>query len=92
MSLKGVVGMMVRTAVPMVLLWGERGLMIYNDIYAVLTQGVNKMALPVAVAWPEIAEWNLDMLAKVRGGHVETFENTEMTLHRGGREDKVFSA
>lgn len=89
-SLKGVVGMMLRSAVPMVLLWGERGLMIYNDEYAVLTQGVNKQALPVDEAWPEIAEWNLDMLRKVRGGHVETFRNMEMTLHRHGRADRIF--
>lgn len=89
-ALKGVVGMMLRTPVPMVVLWGEQGLMIYNDGYAVLTQGINKMALPVADAWPEIADWNTDMLRKVRAGHVETFRNTEFVLHRHGRQDTIF--
>jgi PAS domain S-box-containing protein len=84
------VGMMVRSPAAMVLLWGERGLMIYNDAYAVLTQGVNKIALPVAEAWPEIADWNTDMLRKVRGGHVETFRNQRMVLHRHGREDVIY--
>ncbi|RYF96432.1 MAG: hypothetical protein EON94_16285, partial [Caulobacteraceae bacterium] len=66
------VGMMIRSPAAMVLVWGEQGLMIYNDAYAVLTQGVNKIALPVAEAWPEISDWNADMLRKVRGGHVQT--------------------
>ncbi|NJC05347.1 PAS domain S-box-containing protein [Sphingomonas kaistensis] len=82
--------MMIRSPAAMVLLWGEQGLMIYNDAYAVLTQGVNKMALPVAEAWPEIADWNADMLRKVRGGHVETFRNQRMVLHRHGRQDVIY--
>lgn len=89
-GLKGMVGMIIRSPAAMVLLWGEQGLMIYNDAYAVLTQGVNKMALPVADAWPEIAEWNADMLRKVRGGHVETFQNQRMVLHRHGRQDTIY--
>ncbi len=89
-GLKGMVGMMIRSPAAMVLLWGEQGLMIYNDAYAVLTQGVNKMALPVADAWPEIAEWNTAMLRKVRAGHVETFQNQQMVLHRHGREDIIY--
>ncbi|UUR07778.1 PAS domain-containing protein [Sphingomonas glaciei] len=89
-SLKGVVGMMLRTPVPMVVLWGEQGLMIYNDGYGVLTQGVNKIALPVAEAWPEAADWNLDILRKVRAGRAETFRNIEFVLHRHGRHDTIF--
>ena len=67
--------MMLRSPVGMVILWGDQGLMIYNDAYAVLTQGVNKMALPVADAWPEIAEWNSNLLRRVRSGEVVTFHD-----------------
>lgn len=89
-ALQGVIGMMLRSPVPMVVLWGEQGLMIYNDGYALLTQGVNKMALPVADAWPEVADWNLDLLRKVRAGEVQTFRNAELVLHRHGRQDTIF--
>ena len=34
-SLKTAVGMMVLSPVPMVLLWGDDGIMIYNDAYSV---------------------------------------------------------
>ena len=89
-GLKGIVGMMLRSPAAMVLLWGEQGLMIYNDAYAVLTQGVNKIAQPVADAWPEIADWNRDRLAKARAGETETFENQQIVLHRHGRQDTIY--
>lgn len=82
--------MMLRSPVGMVILWGDQGLMIYNDAYAVLTQGVNKMALPVADAWPEIAEWNSNLLRRVRSGEVVTFHDQELVLHRHGRHDTIY--
>lgn len=82
--------MMIRSPTGMVVLWGEQGLMIYNDAYAVLTQGVNKMALPVVDAWPEIANWNLERMRRARNGETETYRNQEIVLHRHGRADTIY--
>ena len=38
-SLKTVTDTMLRSPVPMVLLWGEDGIMIYNDAYSVFAGG-----------------------------------------------------
>jgi hypothetical protein len=38
-SLRTTVGIMLRSPVPMVLLWGPEGVMIYNDAYTVFSGG-----------------------------------------------------
>ena len=65
-SLKTTVGLMVHSPVPMVLLWGEDGIMIYNDAYSGFAGGRHPELLgsKVREGWPEVADFN-DNIMKV---------------------------
>src|ERR1700712_3109674 len=63
-SLKTITGFVVHSPVPLVLLWGDEGTMIYNDAYAVFAHGVEKLGMKVREGWPEVAAFN-DNVMKV---------------------------
>ena len=53
-SLKTTVGILLHSPVPIVLLWGEDGFMIYNDAYSVFAGGRHPQLLgsKVREGWP----------------------------------------
>ena len=57
-SLQTVTGMLLLSPVPIVLLWGEDGIMIYNDAYSGFagSRHPRLLGLPVREAWPEVAD------------------------------------
>jgi hypothetical protein len=59
-SLKTVTGMLLLSPVPIVLLWGEDGVMIYNDAYSVFAGRRHPRLLgsKVREGWPEVADFN----------------------------------
>jgi hypothetical protein len=59
-SLRHTVSFMLASPVPLVLLWGETGVMIYNDAYSVFAGGRDSRLLGsnVREGWDEIAEFN----------------------------------
>src|ERR1700689_3227085 len=65
-SIKTTVGLILRSPVPIVTLWGERGIMIYNDAYSHFAAGRHGKLLGSAVreGWPEVADFN-DPVMKV---------------------------
>ena len=60
-SLKTAVGLVVASQVPMTLLWGPDGLLIYNEGYAEIGGARHPFILgrPVAECWPEAADFNI---------------------------------
>ena len=56
----------MRSPVPIVMLWGEDGVMIYNDAYSVFAGGRHPQLLGSRVreGWPEVADFN-DNVMKV---------------------------
>jgi PAS domain S-box-containing protein len=91
-SLKTVTDTMLRSPVPMVLLWGEDGIMIYNDAYSVFAGGRHPKLLGSKVrdGWAEVADFN-DHVMKVglRGGTL-VYKDQELTLDRHGRPEQVW--
>src|ERR1700761_1237827 len=59
-SLKTTVGLILRSHVPIVTLWGPDGIMIYNDAYAVFAAARHPHLLgsKVREGWPEVADFN----------------------------------
>ena len=51
---------MLQSPVPIVTLWGEDGVMIYNDAYSVFAGGRHPCLLgsKVREGWPEVADFN----------------------------------
>src|SRR5687768_3570611 len=65
-SLRTALGLVLFSPVPLVLLWGEDGVMLYNDAYSVFAGGRHPQLLGCKVreGWPEVADFN-DNVMKV---------------------------
>lgn len=89
-SLRTAVGVVVASPVPMVMLWGREGIMIYNDAYSAFAGGRHPALLgrPVLEGWPEVADFNRRVMDVGLGGGVLSFKDRHLILHRhGGPED-----
>jgi PAS domain S-box-containing protein len=87
-ALRAVVRMMMVSDVPMVLMAGRRdGVLIYNQGYAVFA-GDRHPALfgkPVLEAWPEIADFNRENMARGFRGESWYLQDQELVLNRTGK-------
>jgi hypothetical protein len=65
-SLRAIVAFVVHSPVPLVMLWGDEGTMLYNDGYSIFAGDNHPRILgcPVREAWPEVADFN-DNVMKV---------------------------
>ena len=59
-SLRTATGLLLRSPVPIVMLWGPDGVMIYNDAYSIFAGNRHPKLLgsKVREGWPEVAEFN----------------------------------
>ena len=69
-SLKTTCSLILRSPLPIVTLWGEDGIMIYNDAYSVFSGGRHPQIFGVKVreAWPEVADFNDNVMKVVLAG------------------------
>ena len=69
-SLKTAVSLILRSKVPIVMLWGEDGVMLYNDAYSVFAGGRHPQLLgsKVREGWPEVADFNDNVMKVVLAG------------------------
>ncbi|THD63625.1 PAS domain-containing protein [Phenylobacterium sp.] len=91
-SLKTTVGLMLNSAVPMVLLWGADGIMIYNDAYSVFAAGRHPQILgsKVRQGWPEVADFNDNVMKVGLAGGTLAYKDQELTLYRRGKPEQVW--
>lgn len=91
-SLRTTVGIMLRSPVPMVLLWGPEGVMIYNDAYTVFAGGRHPQLLgsPVLQGWPEVADFNAHVMQVGLAGGTLSYKDQELTLYRKGVPEPVW--
>ncbi len=91
-ELKSVVGLMIHSPVPMVLLWGRDGTMIYNDAYSRFAGMRHPAALGARVedGWPEVADFNANVVRTVLGGGTLAYQDFELTLYRNGIGEQVW--
>lgn len=91
-SLKAVTRTILASPVPMVLLWGEDGVMIYNDGYRTLAADRHPGLLGARVrdGWPEAADFNAEVIRTVLSGRPLTYKDREFTLRRGGAAERAW--
>jgi PAS domain S-box-containing protein len=91
-SLKTITGFLVQCPVPIVLLWGPDGVMIYNDAYAVFAGGRHPYPLGMRVGdgWPEVADFNAHVMEACLAGGTLAYKDHELTLYRDGRPEQVW--
>ncbi|MGL4290718.1 MAG: PAS domain S-box protein, partial [Phreatobacter sp.] len=92
-SLKLATSLVLQSQLPMVLLWGAHGIMIYNDAYSVFAGGRHPEALGSKVldGWPEVSEFNANVLKVVHGeGRALAYSDQHLVLHRNGVPEDVW--
>jgi two-component sensor histidine kinase len=91
-SLRTTVGLLLRSPVPIVLLWGPEGIMIYNDAYSVFAEGRHPLLFgsKVREGWPEVADFNDNVMKVGLSGSTLSYRDQELTLHRKGFPEQVW--
>jgi PAS domain-containing protein len=91
-SLKTTVGILLHSPVPIVLLWGPDGIMIYNDAYSVFAGGRHPLLFgsKVREGWPEVADFNDNVMRAGLAGRTLSYRNQELKLYRTGAPEQVW--
>jgi PAS domain S-box-containing protein len=90
--MKAVTAMMLRSVVPMVMLWNPDGVMIYNDAYAVFAglRHPELLGSRVREGWNEVAAFNDNVMRRGLAGENLSYRDQELILHRQGRAEQVW--
>jgi PAS domain S-box-containing protein len=85
-SLKGAVRVMMAASTPMVMMIGPDGILVYNDSYARFAGDRHPaiFGMPAVEAWPEIADFNRDKIARGLCGDSLFLRDQELVLDRHG--------
>ena len=92
-SLKSTIALILRSPVPIVTLWGEDGVMIYNDGYSAFAGGrhPNLFGSKVREGWPEVADFNDSIMKVGLAGETLAYRDFPLTLYRhGGKPEQVW--
>lgn len=91
-SLKTATALLIHSPVPMVMLWGEQGVMIYNDAYSGFAGHRHPALLGsnVREGWPEVADFNDNVMKVGLAGRTLAYQDQELTLHRKGYPEQVW--
>jgi PAS domain S-box-containing protein len=74
------------------MLWGSEGVMIYNDAYSEFAGGRHPRLLgsPVLEGWPEVADFNANVMDKGLRGETLSYQDQHLVLHRHGHPEDVW--
>lgn len=91
-SLRTTISIMLRSPIPMVLLWGLDGVMIYNDAYTVFAGKRHPRLLgsKVLEGWAEVADFNAHVMRVGMAGGTLSYQDQELTLHRNNVPEQVW--
>ncbi|KQN27007.1 histidine kinase [Sphingomonas sp. Leaf33] len=91
-SLRTSIAILLRSPVPIVLLWGTDGVMLYNDAYSAFAgdRHPGLLGSNVREGWAEIADFNDAVMRVVLGGETLRYRDQELTLDRHGRPEQVW--
>ncbi|MBA3724716.1 MAG: PAS domain S-box protein [Candidatus Levybacteria bacterium] len=91
-SLRTAINIVLQSPVPIVMLWGKDGIMLYNNGYSVFAGARHPILLgsKVIEGWPEVAEFNKNILTKGLQGKAISYKNQQMTLYRNNVPEDVW--
>lgn len=90
--LKTATALLLQSPVPIVMLWGDDGVMIYNDAYSVFAghRHPDLFGSNVREGWAEIADFNDNVMNVGLAGRTLAYRDQELTLHRKGYPEQVW--
>ncbi|MDQ1193825.1 signal transduction histidine kinase [Brevundimonas vesicularis] len=90
--LKTATALVLQSPVPLVMLWGADGVMLYNEAYAQFAGGRHPELLGAEVrqGWPEAAEFNDNVMRVGLAGDTLQYRDQKLTLLRHGRPEHVW--
>ncbi len=90
--LRTTIATVLRSPVPIVTLWNEDGVMIYNDAYSIFADARHPALLgsKVREGWPEVADFNDNIMRTVLAGDTLAYREQELTLYRSGHAEQVW--
>lgn len=90
--LRNALALLLRSHVPIVMLWGKEGVMLYNDAYSGFAGGRHPQLLGsnVREGWPEVADFNDNVMKVGLAGKTLHYCDHELTLHRHGTPERVW--
>ena len=90
--LTNAIALLLRSRVPIVMLWGEDGVMLYNDAYSGFAGGRHPELLGTNVreGWLEVASFNDNVMKVGLAGGTLHYRDQELTLHRNGQPEQVW--
>ena len=91
-SLRTALGIVLLSPVPIVMLWGVDGIMLYNDAYSVFAGARHPELLGSRVreGWSEIADFNDNVMRVGLAGGTLAYRDQQLTLVRHGRPEHVW--
>jgi PAS domain S-box-containing protein len=91
-SLKTAASIVLVSPVPIAMLWGQDGIMIYNDAYSSIAGGRNPTLLgsKVREGWPEVADFCDHFMKVGLSGGTLTYRDQQLTLYRSGVAEQVW--
>ena len=91
-TLRTTIGLILRSPVPIVTLWGADGIMIYNDAYSGFAGSRHPALLgsKVREGWAEISDFNDNVMRVGLAGGTLAYQDQELTLDRHGRPEQVW--
>ena len=91
-TIQTVIATMLRSPVAIATMWGDDGVMIYNDAYAEIAgkRHPGLMGANIREGWPEAADFNDHVMKAVLAGKTLSYKDQEFTLYRNGTPDVVW--
>jgi len=91
-SLRTATDIVLQSPLPLVMLWGSDGIMIYNDPYSVFAGQRHPQLLgsKVLEGWVEVADFNAEVMRVGLAGGTLSFKDQELTLYRNNRPEQVW--
>jgi two-component system CheB/CheR fusion protein len=91
-SLKTAVNILLQSPVPLVMLWGKDGIMIYNDAYSIFAGKRHPYLLgsKVVEGWPEVADFNRNVMKHGLAGKTLSYKDQQLTLYRNNIPEEVW--
>ena len=91
-SLKTATDIVLQSPLPLVMLWGPDGIMIYNDPYSAFAgqRHPHLLGSKVLEGWAEVADFNAEVMRVGLAGGTLSFKDQELTLNRNDRPEQVW--